>query len=54
MTKFRMYTFAIAFLATSLTVSGCKSAEKGDGAPPPAHVVQVQDMNLTHGRQQGC
>ena len=46
MTKFRMYTFAIAFLATSLTVSGCKSAENGDGAPPPAHVVQVQDMNL--------
>src|SRR5512146_1838955 len=30
----------------SLVVSGCKSAEKGDGAPPPAHVVQASDMNL--------
>jgi cobalt-zinc-cadmium efflux system membrane fusion protein len=46
MTKFRMYEFAIALATTSLAVSGCKSTEKGDGAPPPAHVVQVQDMNL--------
>jgi cobalt-zinc-cadmium efflux system membrane fusion protein len=46
MTKFQMYKFAIAFATTSLAVSGCKSTEKGDGAPPPAHVVQVQDMNL--------
>jgi cobalt-zinc-cadmium efflux system membrane fusion protein len=35
-------------LAASLTMilSGCKSKPEGDGAPPPAHVVQVQDMNL--------
>ncbi len=46
MTKFRMYEFAIALATTSFAVSGCKSTEKGDGAPPPAHVVQVQDMNL--------
>lgn len=46
MTKFRMYKFAIALATTSLAVSGCKSTEKGNGAPPPAHVVQVQDMNL--------
>ncbi len=35
-------------LAASLTLffSGCKSKEQGDGAPPPAKVIQVQDMNL--------
>ena len=26
--------------------SGCKSTPPGDGAPPPAHVIQVSDMNL--------
>ena len=46
MTKVRMYKFAIALATTSLAVSGCKNTEKGDGAPQPAHVVQVQDMNL--------
>jgi cobalt-zinc-cadmium efflux system membrane fusion protein len=36
-------------LATSLcffALSGCKSKQEGDGAPPPAHVVEVADMNL--------
>jgi cobalt-zinc-cadmium efflux system membrane fusion protein len=35
-------------LAASLTVvfCGCKSKPQGDGAPPPAHVIQVPDMNL--------
>jgi len=46
MTKFQMYKFAIAFATASIAVGGCKSTEKGDGAPPPARVVQVQDMNL--------
>ncbi len=27
-------------------VSGCKSSPSGDGAPPPARVIQVPDMNL--------
>ena len=35
-------------LAASLTMilSGCKDKPQGDGAPPPAHVIQVPDMNL--------
>jgi len=33
-----------AFL--SLTLSGCKSKDQGDGAPPPAKVIQVADMNV--------
>jgi membrane fusion protein, heavy metal efflux system len=37
---------AAALIISGLVVSGCKSAEKGDGAPPPAHVVQAQDMSL--------
>jgi cobalt-zinc-cadmium efflux system membrane fusion protein len=41
-----MKRLAAALMITGLVVSGCKSAEKGDGAPPPSHVVQVQDMNL--------
>ena len=41
-----MKRLAAALMVTGLFVGGCKSAEKGDGAPPPAHVVQVQDMNL--------
>ncbi|MGA2808429.1 MAG: efflux RND transporter periplasmic adaptor subunit [Terracidiphilus sp.] len=39
---------ALAF-ATSfslLALSGCKGKEQGDGAPPPAKVIQVADMNL--------
>jgi cobalt-zinc-cadmium efflux system membrane fusion protein len=40
---------ALAFgLATSavLLVSGCKAKDQGDGAPPPAQVISVADMNL--------
>jgi membrane fusion protein, heavy metal efflux system len=37
---------AAALIISGLVLSGCKSAEKGDGAPPPAHVVQAQDMSL--------
>jgi membrane fusion protein, heavy metal efflux system len=33
-----------ALIAFALT--GCKGKEQGDGAPPPAQVVQVADMNL--------
>ncbi|HWT66996.1 MAG TPA: efflux RND transporter periplasmic adaptor subunit, partial [Terracidiphilus sp.] len=29
-----------------LSASGCKSKDEGDGAPPPAKVVQVADMNV--------
>lgn len=29
-----------------LTFAGCKGKEQGDGAPPPAQVVEVPDMNL--------
>jgi membrane fusion protein, heavy metal efflux system len=29
-----------------LALSGCKSADQGSGAPPPAQVVEVPDMNL--------
>lgn len=35
---------AAASLAVVLT--GCKSKDQGDGAPPPAQVVQVSDMSL--------
>ena len=35
---------AAAALAAALT--GCKSKDQGDGAPPPAQVVQVSDMSL--------
>jgi cobalt-zinc-cadmium efflux system membrane fusion protein len=38
----------VSALAASLTLtfSGCKSSSGGDGAPPPAHVIPVPDMNL--------
>src|SRR3974390_2464861 len=42
----RMKMLAAALTIAGLALSGCKSAEKGDGAPPPSRVVQVQDMNL--------
>ena len=49
--KMRVEQRAAGLLVCGLAVwlpvlSGCKSEAKGDGAPPPAHVVQVQDMNL--------
>jgi cobalt-zinc-cadmium efflux system membrane fusion protein len=37
--------FALAVTA-NLALSGCKGKEQGDGAPPPATVIQVPDMNL--------
>jgi cobalt-zinc-cadmium efflux system membrane fusion protein len=33
-------------LAASLSLTACKKEEKGDGAPPPANVVHVPDMNV--------
>jgi cobalt-zinc-cadmium efflux system membrane fusion protein len=32
--------------AAALVLAGCKSKDTGDGAPPPAQVVQVSDMSL--------
>jgi cobalt-zinc-cadmium efflux system membrane fusion protein len=41
------YSAALTPLALSvLLFAGCKPKEQGDGAPPPAQVVQVADMNL--------
>jgi cobalt-zinc-cadmium efflux system membrane fusion protein len=38
---------ALALAASlGLALSGCKSKDQGDGAPPPAKVIQVADMNL--------
>jgi len=38
---------ALAVAASfALMLSGCKNKDQGDGAPPPAQVVQVRDMNL--------
>ncbi len=36
----------LAALCMSALLSGCTSKPQGDGAPPPAKVVQVPDMNL--------
>src|SRR6202012_461181 len=30
----------------TLLLAGCKSKEQGDGAPPPAQVVEIADMNV--------
>lgn len=38
--------FVLVPLAVLLALAGCKSDEQGSGAPPPAKVVQVPDMNL--------
>jgi cobalt-zinc-cadmium efflux system membrane fusion protein len=32
--------------ALAAGIAGCKSADQGDGAPPPATVTEVPDMNL--------
>jgi cobalt-zinc-cadmium efflux system membrane fusion protein len=37
--------FVLAVFA-SLALSGCKEKEKGSGAPPPAQVIHMADMNL--------
>lgn len=49
---FLLKNFRKAWLASGLVISvslalgGCKAKEQGDGAPPPAQVTQVADMNL--------
>lgn len=40
------WTFALTTFLCFLALSGCKAKEEGNGAPPPAQVVQVPDMNL--------
>jgi cobalt-zinc-cadmium efflux system membrane fusion protein len=40
-----LLTLALA-ASVMLALSGCKSKNEGDGAPPPANVIQVADMNL--------
>ena len=43
----RHSAFALLSLASLLlTLPGCKGKDQGDGAPPPAKVIQVTDMNL--------
>jgi len=40
-------TISLAFaLTATLGLSGCKPKPQGDGAPPPAKVIQVADMSL--------
>jgi membrane fusion protein, heavy metal efflux system len=36
----------VAAAIACMALTGCKAKEEGDGAPPPANVVQVADMNL--------
>jgi cobalt-zinc-cadmium efflux system membrane fusion protein len=36
----------VAAASLAVLLSGCKSKDHGDGAPPPAQVIQVADMNL--------
>jgi membrane fusion protein, heavy metal efflux system len=35
-----------ALICAAMMTSGCKQKAEGSGAPPPAQVVQVEDMNL--------
>lgn len=35
-----------AAVSIGMSISGCKDKPQGDGAPPPAQVIQVPDMNL--------
>jgi cobalt-zinc-cadmium efflux system membrane fusion protein len=35
-----------ALLLAAGVICGCKGGQQGDGAPPPAQVIQVPDMNL--------
>jgi cobalt-zinc-cadmium efflux system membrane fusion protein len=42
----RYLTGLAVIAAVGLSLSGCKSKETGDGAPPPAQVIEVPDMNL--------
>jgi cobalt-zinc-cadmium efflux system membrane fusion protein len=43
--KRRIYPPAALVLA-ACAIAGCKGGQNGDGAPPPAQVIQVPDMNL--------
>jgi cobalt-zinc-cadmium efflux system membrane fusion protein len=44
--KYGAASLAGALIASLILVlSGCKSGPEGGGAPPPAHVIEVQDMN---------
>jgi cobalt-zinc-cadmium efflux system membrane fusion protein len=46
-TRFLKSSFVGAFtIICALGAFGCKSSQQGDGAPPPAQVIQVPDMNL--------
>ncbi len=43
----RKTSIALALAALmGLAITGCKSKDEGDSAPPPAKVIQVADMNL--------
>jgi cobalt-zinc-cadmium efflux system membrane fusion protein len=44
--RIRNAALASAAACLTLAVSGCKDKPEGDGAPPPAHVVEVPDMNI--------
>ncbi|MDR3727887.1 MAG: efflux RND transporter periplasmic adaptor subunit [Terracidiphilus sp.] len=45
--QFPNVSLALALAASAgLLLSGCKPKPQGDGAPPPAKVIQVADMNL--------
>jgi cobalt-zinc-cadmium efflux system membrane fusion protein len=39
-------SFSLALVASLSLLSGCKAKDQGDGAPPPAQVIAVNDMNL--------
>jgi len=43
--KFTVISLVLAGSAL-IAFSGCKKTAQGDGAPPPAHVVEVPDMSL--------
>jgi len=48
MSKLFMKNLSSTALAASLVLalSGCKGKQEGNGAPPPAKIIQVADMNL--------
>ncbi len=46
MMRQRLKLSLAGLLAMALPFTGCKKQEAGNGAPPPANVVHVQDMNL--------
>jgi cobalt-zinc-cadmium efflux system membrane fusion protein len=43
--RFRNRTPATGVALLALVMTGCKKTPQGDGAPPPAHVVEIHDMN---------